>query len=193
MKKQVKLLMISSLLILTTSCASFAGLGGKAHYVQTFEDVTAVDQKTSYRLDIKGPAGMKWEEITGMAYEWDQENGKIAINSQSKADTIATAEAIKAVVPVLTETIGNAVSAGIANAISSIMPVVQQKIIGDQANEAARIEGRTENVGRAIERLPQPTPTPTPPVTPPAVVPPVVDNPITDVVPPVAPPLGPNN
>lgn len=177
-----------------TSCASFAGLGGKAHYVQKFEDTEAgtIDaagnvvpgQSTLYSLDIKGPAGMKWEEITSMSYDWSASEGRIGVNSASKADTLATAEAIKAVVPALTETITASIASAVTTAINAAVPLISQSIEAKTALESQKVEARRDNVNRVIERLPEPVP--------PAVVP-VTPNPITDVDPPVIPPLAPGN
>lgn len=188
---------ISLLTLLTlTSCASFAGLGGKAHYVQTFEDTeggtvgddgTVVPgQSTKYSLDIKGPAGMKWEEITSMSYNWSPTEGSIGVNSASKGDTLATAEAIKAVIPVLTDSITSAITAGLKTAIEAAVPVISQNIESKRSLESERIEAKRDTVNRVIERLPEPQPVDVP------VVPAIPTNPLVGVgEPPVAPPLAP--
>lgn len=147
----------------STGCATAAGLGGKAHYVQSFEDTEAdtiaedgtrtPGQSTKYNLDIKGPAGMKWEEITGMGYEWDAQHGKIAINSQSKADTLATAEAIKAVIPAITETLTGAIANAVSEGMRLAAPLVGQSITGKQTNEAAKLQLDAATKAQLIELL----------------------------------------
>ena len=163
MKYFKHLLLLPLFLCLLPSCASFAGLGGKAHYVQNFSDTQAdtvapdgtrsPGQSTKYSLDIKGPAGMKWEEITGMGYEWDDVHGKIAINSQSKADTLATAEAIKAVVPALTETLTDAITNAVLQGMQFAAPLIGQAQAGKQTNEAAKIQLDAATKTQLIELL----------------------------------------
>jgi hypothetical protein len=186
------LLAVSIACLTLTSCASFAGLGGKAHYVQTFEDTeastvaedgtVAPGQTTKYSLDIKGPAGMKWEEITSMSYTWSPTQGAIGVNSASKGDTLATAEAIKQVVPALTESIGSAVSAGIIEALKAYLPYDIQKTQIKADAGIRETEIKADTVKEVVK----------------VVAPKPAENPVVDIIPtpgnpPVAPPLGPNN
>lgn len=186
------LLPILILSVSLTSCASFAGLGGKAHYVQSFKDTEGSvvadngqvipGQSTEYNLDIKGPAGMKWEEITSMSYKWNQTDGAIAVNSASKADTIATAEAIKEVVPSLAASIGGAVTNAILEALNAYLPYDLQKtqIKADAGLQDTQLKVDAIKDVTKIVVPKQPSVITAPPA-----------EPTTNDVVPVAPPLGP--
>ena len=146
-------------LITLAGCASVTpALAGKTTYSQTFEDteaasvengVVAPGQTTKYTLNIKAPAGVKLDDITGMAYDWSATDGKIAINKSGTTDSTAQAQALIETNKQLTEL----VNASMQALISAAAPLVGQSIAGNQANEAARIQTQAAFRAQLVEAL----------------------------------------
>ena len=166
-------------LITLAGCASVTpALAGKTTYSQTFEDiegstisegVVAPGQTTKYTLNIKAPAGVKLDDITGMAYDWSATDGKIAINKSGTTDSTAQAQALIETNKQLTEL----VNASMQALISAAAPLVGQSIAGSQANEAARIQNQAAFRAQLIEALKELGVQPKP----------VVENPAADIAP----------
>lgn len=137
-----KIISLIAVLALCAGCAPLTpALAGKTTYSQTFEDSeagTVVDgvavpgQSTKYTLNIKAPAGVKLDDITGMTYTWDPEKGQITINKSGTTDSTAQ---LQGIIEVNKDTIGLA-----NNALSLAAPIVGTKIQGDQTNDAAQIQ-----------------------------------------------------
>lgn len=160
-----------SLALMLALCAGCAGmtpaLAGKTTYSQAFEDSEAATadgpgQTTKYTLNIKAPAGVKLDDITGMSYTWDPDKGQITINksgtTDSTAQAVAIVEAQKQVV--------DAMLAGFTTAAQLAGPLVGQSIAGNQANDAARIQSNATFRAQLIEALKELGVKPAPPLVP---------------------------
>jgi hypothetical protein len=172
--------MISLLAAVAVMCAGCAGitpaLAGKTTYSQTFEDIEpatadGAGQTTKYTLNIKAPAGVKLDDITGMAYTWDTEKGQITINKSGTTDSTAQAVAIVEA----QKQIVDAILAGFTTAAQLAAPLVGQNIAGTQANEAARIQTKAAFRAQLIEALKELGVQPPP-------VPPLVPTPADDIL-----------
>lgn len=142
------MLKINSLVVVL---ALFAGCGtlnpavfGKTFYKQSFEDVEpdvitetgtiARGQSTKYNIEIKAPAGVKLDDITGMEYKWTPEEGFIAVNKSGTTDTSGQVEVINATT--------NAISSSVANIANIAGTLVGQKIQSDSLNQAAELANK---------------------------------------------------
>ena len=78
-------------------CATFPAVSGKTKYSVEFQDNTA-EQNTLYKMDIKAPAGVELDSITGMTYDWLPDgSGAINVSQSGTVDSTAQAELIKEV------------------------------------------------------------------------------------------------
>lgn len=129
---------IIAALALCTGCGTLnPATFGKTYYKQSFEDGdVTTGQTTKYNIEIKAPAGVKLDDLTGMTYKWDPEKGEITVNKSGTTDTTGQVEIIK----VVTE----AITTSTNNALSLAAPLVGANIAGNQSNEAARISSRAE-------------------------------------------------
>jgi hypothetical protein len=162
-----------SILTVLALCAGCGTLNpatfGKTFYKQSFVDKEGdtlgangqvlAGQNTEYHLEIKAPAGVKLDDLTGAQYKWDAEHGEFAVNKSGTTDTTGQMEIIKAVVEAITTSTNNA--------LSLAAPLVGQSIAGRQANEAASIQSRAELqkmiadiVKEALKAQAQPAPSP---------------------------------
>lgn len=133
-----KIISFIAVLALCAGCGTVApAVYGKTFYKQSFEDVepdtitetgqVAKGQATKYNLEIKAPAGVKLDDITGMEYTWDPEKGRIAVNKSGTTDTTGSVEVINAT----TSAIGSGV-AGVAS-IAGALTGQHMEIQGAQA------------------------------------------------------------
>lgn len=145
-----------SIVLCLALCAGCAGmtpaLAGKTTYSQSFSDAEAatVDgpgQTTTYTLNIKAPAGVKLDDITGMQYIWDPEKGSISINKSGTTDSTAQAQALIETNKQLTD----ALVGSLQSAMTLAAPLVGQSIAGRQANQAAQIQSDAVLQGRIAD------------------------------------------
>ena len=84
-------------LTLSGCATTLPAVGGKTQYNVEFSDVTA-DQNTSYKMDIKAPAGVELASITGMSYDWQPDgSGAINVSQEGTVDSTKQAELIQEV------------------------------------------------------------------------------------------------
>lgn len=120
-------------------------LAGKTNYNVEFSDVTA-DQSTTYKMDIKAPAGVDLATVTGMAYDWNPDgSGGINVSQQGGMDT--TQQAAAAV------EIGKQQLEAINMVLNALAPVLGQKLQGDDNQAAIAAESDPEKIRAAIELI----------------------------------------
>lgn len=155
----LKMISLIAVLALCAGCGTVApSVYGKTFYKQSFEDVEpdsvtetgeiVKGAKTTYHLEIKAPAGVKLDDITGMEYKWDQEQGFIAVNKSGTTDTSGQVEVINATT--------NAIGSGVANVAAVAGALVGQKIdVGaeDAARDDAMRIQREDRVMQFLEGL----------------------------------------
>ncbi|MFA6240149.1 MAG: hypothetical protein WC655_04425 [Candidatus Hydrogenedentales bacterium] len=137
-------------------------IAGKTVYQQSFEDLGESEisesgqiipgQVTRYSLDIKAPAGVKLDDITGMTYAWDSFNGQIAINKSAQLDSSAQAQAMLQLNQQQMEVISSLSEA----LISAAAPLIGAKITADKETKAAEIASKTLLRQSLIEALRDP-------------------------------------
>jgi len=103
-------------------------LAGKTNYSVEFQDTTA-DQNTVYKMQIKAPAGVELDSITGMTYDWNPDgSGGINVSQQGGMDT--TQQAAAAV------EVGRQQLEAINMVLNALAPVIGQKLQSDD-NQAS--------------------------------------------------------
>lgn len=158
----LKMISLVAVLALCAGCGTIApAVYGKTFYKQSFEDVEpdAVTEtgeivkgaKTTYHLEIKAPAGVKLDDITGMEYKWDQQQGFIAVNKSGTTDTSGQVEVINATT--------NAIGSGVANVAAVAGALTGQKLqfdaddkARDDANDAASDQRIADIVEKVIDK-----------------------------------------
>jgi len=157
----LKMISLVAVLALCAGCGTVApAVYGKTFYKQSFEDVEpdsvtetgeiVKGAKTTYHLEIKAPAGVKLDDITGMEYKWDQEQGFIAVNKSGTTDTTGQVEVINATT--------NAIGSGVAGVAAVAGALTGQKLDLDAANDArddSRKDKALDGVLNALERFEQ--------------------------------------
>lgn len=150
-----------------SGCATqMPSLAGKTSYEQHFENqaegtvtdgVLAPGERTTYTLNIKAPAGVKLDDITGMSYNWDANanTGGISINKTGQTDTIQQGAVIAQTSARQMDSLDHAVDTlgGIAQLAA---PLVGQVNSGKQATEAAKIQGQAAIRSQFLELLKDP-------------------------------------
>mgnify|MGYP001354336324 CR=1 FL=1 len=163
-----KMISLIAVLALCAGCGTInPAVYGKTFYKQSFEDAEpdtvtadgqiAKGQVTKYNLEIKAPAGVKLDDITGMEYTWDPEKGRIAVNKSGTTDTTGSVEVINATT--------SAIGSGVNGVVSAAAALTGQKLqfdaedsARDDANDAA-LEARIANiVERVIDKKLKPKP-----------------------------------
>lgn len=113
--------------IFLQGCAtSLPAVGGKTKYNVEFSDVTA-DQATNYRMDIRAPAGVELEGLTGMNYDWRPDgSGSIGVSAQSSVDSSTQAALIAEVSKQQIQAFQEAFQAGLNTALNALAPYIGQ-------------------------------------------------------------------
>lgn len=116
------ILLAFALLPLQACATTLPAVGGKTAYNVEFSDITA-EQATTYRMNIRAPAGVDIAGLTGMSYDWAGDgSGRIAVNSEQAVDSTAQATLIAEVSRQQLE----AFQAGVSTAINALVPVIGQ-------------------------------------------------------------------
>jgi len=123
------------------ACAALSGcqgmtpaLAGKTNYSVEFQDTTA-EQNTVYKMNIKAPAGVELDSITGMTYDWQPDgSGAINVSNQGAMDT--TQQAAAAV------EIGRQQIEAINMVLNALAPVIGQGV--QSGDNRARLDAETE-------------------------------------------------
>lgn len=90
----MKVAVLALCLALSGCAATLPALGGRTHYNVEFSDVTA-EQNTSYKMNIKAPAGVDIASVAGMNYQWSPDGtGQIAVSNNNAVNTQSQADAI---------------------------------------------------------------------------------------------------
>lgn len=169
-------LILSLAFLLLTGCATqMPSLAGKTSYKQTFRDVETGGNTTEYSLEIKAPAGVKLDDLTGMKYTWDPEKGEIAINKSGATDTTGQAAAIVQTNQRIMDSLDHANdnAAGLVRDLAPIAaPLIGQQLTNKATSDAADAVNKAqlqqliaEAVKAALAQKPvKPAPVVTPPV-----------------------------
>lgn len=116
------ILLAFAMLPLQGCATTLPAVGGKTAYNVEFSDITA-EQATTYRMNIRAPAGVDVAGLTGMSYDWAGDgSGRIAVNSEQAVDSLAQATLIAEVSRQQLE----AFQAGVSTAINALAPVIGQ-------------------------------------------------------------------
>jgi len=131
-------------------------LAGKTTYSQTFEDIEAgtapgvPGQTTRYTLNIKAPAGVKLDDITSMQYDWNTENGKIAINKSAQTDTTQQAASIVQAQQQQLE-FGSKFLEALTSIANLAAPLVGQHMQIQGTNEAAAMAAKIDALTKILQ------------------------------------------
>ena len=140
------ILYILALTALLSGCVGMTpALAGKTNYAVEFSDVTA-DQSTTYKMDIKAPAGVDLATVTGMSYDWQPDgSGAINVSQQGNVDTTSQAAMITEV--------GKQQLEAINMILNALAPVIGQKMQSDDNQAAIAAESDPEKIRAAIELI----------------------------------------
>lgn len=147
--KLVKLACVALMVgAVVSGCAGLApAVYGKTSYRMSFEDTvtagvdletgaTTPGQTTTFDVDVKAPAGVKIEDLTSMAYEWKDGEGKIAVSKTATQDSMGQAEMIPLYAKIQSENFANAI--GGVKAIAEIAAPLVGLNLQNSADDAAR-------------------------------------------------------
>lgn len=125
-----------------SGCATaLPAVGGKTRYQVDFRDVTEA-QATTYRMDIRAPAGVDLAGLTGMRYQWAPDgSGEVAVNSEQAVDTQAQAALIAEVNAQQMALIQGVIQA----TINALVPVVGQALEHDVRRAEIAASRETDN------------------------------------------------
>jgi len=131
------------LALLLAGCQGMTpALAGKTNYDVEFTDTTA-DQNTTYRMQIKAPAGVDLASVTGMSYDWQPDgSGGIRVSSDAGIDT--TQQAAAAV------EVGRQQIEAINLVLNALAPVIGQQIQSNDNQTRMRTENDGEKLRAAI-------------------------------------------
>ena len=120
-------------------------LAGKTNYNVEFTDTTA-DQNTTYKMQIKAPAGVDLASVTGMSYDWQPDgSGGIRVSSDAGIDT--TQQAAAAV------EVGRQQIEAMNVVLNALAPILGQQIQSNDNQTRMETEGKGEKLRAAIELI----------------------------------------
>jgi hypothetical protein len=138
-------LVLVGVLGLSGCATALPAVGGKTKYQVDFRDVTEA-QSTTYRMDIRAPAGVDLAGLTGMRYTWAPDgSGEVSVNSEQTADTRGQAALIAEVNAQQMALIQGVIQA----TINALVPVVGQALEHDVRRAA--IEAASRETDNAVE------------------------------------------
>jgi PBP1b-binding outer membrane lipoprotein LpoB len=134
------------LALLLAGCQGMTpALAGKTNYSVEFQDTTA-DQNTTYRMQIKAPAGVDLASVAAMSYDWQPDgSGGIRVSSDAGIDT--TQQAAAAV------EVGRQQIEAINLVLNALAPVIGQQIQSNDNQTRMRTENDGEKLRAAIELI----------------------------------------
>lgn len=144
--KAPTILYILALAALLSGCVGMTpALAGKTHYNVEFVDQTA-DQNTTYKMDIKAPAGVDLATVTGMTYDWQPDgSGAINVSQQGNVDTTSQAAMITEV--------GKQQLDAINMVLNALAPVLGQKLQSDDNQAEIKASTSAKEIEAAIKLI----------------------------------------
>lgn len=144
--KAPTILYILTLAALLSGCVGMTpALAGKTNYAVEFSDVTA-DQSTTYKMDIKAPAGVDLATVTGMSYDWQPDgSGAINVSQQGNVDTTSQAAMITEV--------GKQQLDAINMVLNALAPVLGQKLQSDDNQAEIKAGTSAKEIEAAIKLI----------------------------------------